>query len=236
MISVIIFHLICIIRTEFDLTQFSSVLQNLAPVLLLIHHLWWQNWVARAPQVKASVPALHVLNICTFVGKRPCRSSGTFWCNTLWDVEVIDHKKSGSHHGHSGWSFQLVQVAQMRNLEHKTRGKLWEMNNFLSTVSFWWFPYLCHTWGSECLQSLVVPVSMCMPLAWISKGHPVKQHPSCWWTVPSIFSHALGLQNEKLWWKLWMRNCLARKEKGCCNKGLGLEGICEAICLPPEHY
>lgn len=183
-------------RTEFNLTQVSSILKNLAPVLLLIHHLWWQNWVARAPQVKTSVPALQVLTICTFVGKRPCRSFGSFWCNRLWDVEVIYPEKSSSHHGCGGGSFQLVQVAQMRNLECKTRGKLWEMDNVLPTGSFWPFPYLCRTWGSECPQSLVVPLSMCMPLLWISKGHPVKQHSSWWWTVPSIFSHVLVLQSE----------------------------------------
>lgn len=185
-------------RTEFNLTQASSVLQNLASVLLLIHHLWWQNWVAKAPQAKESVPALHVLTICTFVGKRPCRFFGTFWCKTLWDVEVVYHKKSSSYHRHNGWSFQLVQVAHTRNLEHKTRRKLWVMDKLLPTVSFWPFPYLCHTLGSECLQSLVVPVSMCMPLAWISKGHPVKQHPSWWRTVPSIFSHVLGLQEREV--------------------------------------
>lgn len=94
-------------------------------------------------------------------------------------------------------SFQLVQVVEIRNLGHKTMGKLWEMDNLLPTVSFWLLPYLCCTRGSECLQSLVVLVSMCMPLAWISKGHPVKQHPSWWRPVPSMFSHAPSLQERE---------------------------------------
>lgn len=92
MISVIIFQLICIMRTEFNLTQTSSVLQNLELILLLIHHLWWQNQAARAPQAEVFVATVHVLITCSPIGKRLCRSFGTFLYNTLWDVELSQEK------------------------------------------------------------------------------------------------------------------------------------------------
>lgn len=87
----------------------------------------------------------------------------------------------------------------MRNLEHKTWGKLWEMDNLLPSVSFWHilFSYVCHICGSECPQSVVVPVSMDMPLAWISKSYPVRQYPSWWWTMPSVFIYVPACWNNE---------------------------------------
>lgn len=85
------------------------------------------------------------------------------------------------------------------NLEYKPWGKLWEMGNLLPSVSFWHilFSYVCHICGSKCPQSLVVPVSMDMSLAWISKSCPVKEYQSWWWTLPSIFSYVLACWNNE---------------------------------------